>query len=323
MLLLACLEYTDRIRAMELAIETRGLTRDFGAFRALDDLNLAVPRGIVFGFLGPNGAGKTTTIRILLGLLRPTRGEVWTLGCRLPQEVSRLRPRVGVLLESSGVYARLSVKANLEFFGALYGLPPQEVRARARELLEVLGLSELSSRLGSQLSTGERRKLGIARALLHRPELLFLDEPTAGLDAPSTVALHESLQRLVRQEGITVFLTTHHLEEAERLCSRVAVLRRGRLLAEGSPQELAARFQKPLVVVRGQGFERLIEQIRGLPGVVSVEQAPGELRVLYQDRVESAALNRFLVTSGAEVEELVKDRGEFEQAFLELVREEA
>ncbi len=308
--------------ATACSIETAGLSRRFGAVVALDDLGLQVERGIVFGFLGPNGAGKTTTIKLLLGMLQPSQGEARVLGVQLPAQVAKLRPRVGVLLEHSGTYGRLSVSENLDFFAGIYRLPREPARRRGLELAERLGLSGLLSRKAEQLSTGERRKLGLVRALLHSPELLFLDEPTAGLDAPSAAALRKDLAELVSQSGLTVFLTTHHLEDAERLCQQVAVIRRGRLIATGTPSQLAARFREPLVSLRADQPELALELARAQPGVVSAEQLGDSLQVRYAEAPDSAALNRALVLAGVAVHELRVDSGEFERAFLELVKED-
>lgn len=303
------------------AIETHGLSRSFGAQEVVSALDLKVPRGVVYGFLGPNGAGKTTTIKMLLGLLKPSRGDIRVLGRTIPLEVREVRKKTGVLLEASGTYDQLSVLDNLRFFAEVYGLPREETRGRADHLLAQLELSGLSNRRVGGLSTGERRKLGIARALLHNPELVFLDEPTAGLDAPSTAALRENLRSLVRQDGLTVFLTTHHLEDAERLCDHVAIIREGRMMAEGSPNELASRVRQPLVTVRGRKLEGALEVSAGFPGVKEVRMVEGELRIGYQGELDLAELNRRLVLAGVGIEEVVRDQGEFERAFLELVGE--
>ncbi len=305
----------------EWAIETHHLSRSFGAQEVVSALDLKVPRGVVYGFLGPNGAGKTTTIKMLLGLLKPSRGDIRVLGRTIPLEVREVRKKTGVLLEASGTYDQLSVLDNLRFFAEVYGLPREEVRGRADHLLAQLELSELSNRRVGGLSTGERRKLGIARALLHKPELIFLDEPTAGLDAPSTAALRENLRSLVRQDGLTVFLTTHHLEDAERLCDQVAIIREGRMMAEGSPSVLASRARQPLVTIRGRELEGALEVAAGFPGVKGVRMVEGELLISYQGELDLAELNRRLVLAGIGVEEVVRDQGEFERAFLELVGE--
>ena len=228
------------------AIRIEHLTRDFPAVRAVDDLTFEVPAGVVFGFLGPNGSGKTTTIRLLLGLLEPTAGRAEVLGYDVRDAAGEIRERTGALLEHSGLYERLTAWDNLEFFGRIWRIPP-EVRAdRIRELLDHVGLWERRKEAVGGWSRGMKQKLAVARALLHRPQLIFLDEPTAGLDPLAAAALRKDLAGLAASEGVTVFLTTHNLSEAEKLCSLVAVIRDGRLLALGAPGELRGETGRTL-----------------------------------------------------------------------------
>jgi ABC-2 type transport system ATP-binding protein len=202
------------------AVRTISLSRQFGAVRALDNVTLEIPRGIIFGFLGPNGSGKTTTIRLLLGLLEPTMGRAEVLGYDTRTNAAAIRQRSGALLEHCGLYERLSAADNLELYGRFWHLAPSERRARAKELFTHLDLSwDRRDEIVAGWSRGMKQKLAIARALLHRPELVFLDEPTAGLDPIAAVALRDHLSRLSASEGVTVFLTTHNLAEAERLCA--------------------------------------------------------------------------------------------------------
>jgi ABC-2 type transport system ATP-binding protein len=221
-----------------IALRTDRLTREFGAVRALDALDLEVPAGAIFGFLGPNGSGKTTTIRLLLGLLEPTAGRAEVLGLDPLRNGDALRARTGALLEHDGLYERLTARENLEFHARIAGLERPARRARIEELLRRTGLWERRDDPVGEWSRGMKQKLALARALLARPALVLLDEPTAGLDPVAAAALREELARLAREEGTTVFLTTHLLGEAERLCSLVAILRRGRLVAMGPPDRL-------------------------------------------------------------------------------------
>jgi ABC-2 type transport system ATP-binding protein len=228
-----------------IAIRTEALTRDFKTTRAVDRLCIEVPRGTVFGFLGPNGSGKTTTIRMLLGTLEPTSGRAQVLGLDVARQSDEIRARCGALLEHCGVYERLSAEDNLELYGRICDMPANERRARIQELLETFGLWRRRRDGAGTFSRGMKQKLAVARALLPRPELVFLDEPTAGLDPLAAAELREELASIVRREGVTVFLTTHNLSEAEKLCSQVAVIRSGTLLAQGSPDELRARSPRP------------------------------------------------------------------------------
>jgi ABC-2 type transport system ATP-binding protein len=239
---------------VELAIRTDGLGCDLGAVRAVDHLTLQMPRGIVFGLLGPNGAGKTTIIRLLLGLLEPSDGSAAVLDLDTRTCGDRIRARTGALLEHPGLYERLSAADNLEFFGRIWRLPALTRRARIRELLIPLDLWVRRHETVGTWSRGMKQKLTIARALLHRPELIFLDEPTAGLDPIAAAALREQLAALVSVEGVTVFLTTHDLGEAEKLCRQLAVIQEGRLLAVGTPEELRGRLGPAGLVMVGRGF---------------------------------------------------------------------
>ncbi len=309
----------------EIAIHTENLSRHFGAVRAVDGLSLDVPAGSVFGFLGPNGSGKTTTIRLLLGLLLPTAGQASVLGWDTRTQADEIRRRCGALLEHSGLYERLSAEDNLEFYGRIAHLPPAERRTRMRELLERAGLWERRREPAGRWSRGMQQKLAVARALLHRPRLLFLDEPTAGLDPLAAAALRSDLARMVQSEGVTVFLTTHNLVEAEHLCARVAVIRRGRLLDVGSPQELRAHAGGGAVRVElfGRGLDaRVVALLQARPEVSSVRSQDDHVEIELLQGSDVAPLVAAVVGAGAEVEEVRKGSASLEQAFLELVGDE-
>jgi len=215
--------------------------------RAVDDISFTVREGEVFGFLGPNGAGKTTTIRMLTGLTRPTAGQARVLGFDLNREITHIKKRVGVVPERSNLYDELSAFENLMFSMQLYGVPRQERGKRAEELLERFRLSEKRDVPFAKLSRGMRRALTIAAALAHRPALVFLDEPTTGLDVVSARNLRQMIADL-RNEGVTVFLTTHYLEEAERLCDRIAIIVRGHIVALGTMEELRASAREQVAI---------------------------------------------------------------------------
>ena len=307
----------------DFAIETEGLCRDFNGLRAVDHLDLQVPRGVIFGFLGPNGAGKTTTIRLLLGLIEPTAGSACVLGFDVRREADCIRERVGVLLENHGLYERLTAWDNLEYFGEIYLLPREERRRRIEELLRHLGLWERRNEPVSRFSKGMKQKLAMARALLHRPPLVFLDEPTAGLDAPSAAALREDIVSLARKEGTTVFLTTHNLAEAERICDLVGVINHGKLVAIGSPEELRAQASRPRLEIKGRNFTaEAIAQLSALPMVQKVESSEGRLIVDLKEAGKSIPLVGLLVRAGAEIEEVRRLNATLEEAFLALLKEE-
>ena len=306
------------------AILIESLVRDFGAVRALDHLSLEVAAGTLFGFLGPNGAGKTTVIRTLLGLIEPTAGRAEVLGIDVATRAAEVRVRCGALLEHPGLYERLSAEDNLEFFGRIWGMKAADRRERTRELLTQFGLWERRREAAGRWSRGMKQKLSVARAVFHRPSLVFLDEPTSGLDPVATVGLREDLSSLVDREGVTVFLTTHNLAEAERLCSQVGVIQRGRLAALGKPGELRASAGRPrLEIVAGGVGPELMDVLRARPevDVVSEGATPGMLAIGLRGDPSVAPIVELLVRAGVAVEEVRKVRPTFEEAFLDLVTE--
>jgi ABC-2 type transport system ATP-binding protein len=303
-------------------IRMEGLTRTFGSVRAVDGLDLEVPAGTVFGFLGPNGAGKTTTIRLLLGLLEPTAGRATVLGCDTRDGGGGIRERSGALLEHHGLYERLSAEENLAFYARVWRMGRAARAERIRALLEPLGLWERRREPVGRWSRGMKQKLAVARALLHRPSLLFLDEPTAGLDPMAAATLRDELGTLVRREGVTVFLTTHNLAEAERLCGGVAVIKQGRLLAVGHPDELRAR-SATRAEIAGRGFgEGMLAMLRERPGVVRASLQNGRIVLELAEAADTAPLVALVVQHGGLVEEVRKDKGSLEDVFLTLMEEE-
>ncbi len=310
------------------AIVTQGLTRDFAApegktVRAVAGLDLSVPAGIVFGFLGPNGSGKTTTIRLLLGLLEPTAGQARVLGHDVRAGSAQVRASAGALLEHHGLYERLSAEDNLDFYGRIWRMPARQRRARIEELLRHLGLWERRGERAGNWSRGMKQKLAVARALLHRPPLIFLDEPTAGLDPVAAAALRDDLAGLAVSDGATVFLTTHNLAEAQRLCSLVGVIREGRLLAVGHPDELRVRAGGPRAEIVGRGFtDDLIAALQRRPDVAAVTVENGHLTIDLCGDAPLAPIVRATVEAGADVEEVRRGTATLEEAFLALVESE-
>jgi len=307
----------------EFAIRTENLTRSFGTVQAVDKLTVEVPSGIIFGFLGPNGAGKTTTIHLLLGLLEPTDGQAKVLGFDTQTQADEIRQRTGVLLEHSGLYERLSAEDNLEFYGRIWHLPPPTRKSRTKELLDHLCLWERRKETVWTWSRGMKQKLAVARALLHRPSLVFLDEPTAGLDPVAATSLRRDLAVLSSREGVTVFLTTHNLAEAEQLCHQVGVIREGKLVAVGCPNELWARNDAPRVEIAGHGFsEKLLVLLRDRPEVTATDVQDSRLLIDLRGDVSIAPLISLIVGSGASVEEIHRDEADLEEFFLTLMEAE-
>ncbi|MGA9351036.1 MAG: ABC transporter ATP-binding protein [Anaerolineae bacterium] len=307
----------------DTAIRIENLTRDFKTVRAVDGLSLEVPAGIIFGFLGPNGAGKTTTINLLLGLLEPTAGRAEVLGFDTRTQADEIRSKTGALLEHPGLYERLSAEDNLEFYGRVWHLPSAERRARIKELLTHLDLWERRKESVGTWSRGMKQKLAVARALLHRPSLIFMDEPTAGLDPVAAVALREDLITLAARENVTVFLTTHNLAEAEKLCGKVGVIRQGKLLAVGHPDELRARSGAPRAEVIGRGFnEEVLALLRARLEVAAADLQNERLLIDLRGEVDIAPLVSLMVSAGVEVEEVRKGKASLEEVFLTLMEEE-
>ncbi len=304
----------------EIVIRTEALTRDFDALRAVDNLNLEVPAGTIFGFLGPNGSGKTTTIRMLLGLLEPSAGRAEVLGFDVPRQADEIRLRAGALLEHHGLYERFSAWDNLEFYGRVWRLPRRERHARIEELLRRLDLWERRREAVGRWSRGMKQKLAVARALLHRPQIVFLDEPTAGLDPVAAASLRQDLAGLVQREGVTVFLTTHNLAEAEKLCHLVAVISAGRLLALGRPDELRARAGLRAEIAARLVDETTLDALRRRAEVAAAEWRDGRLLVELHPGAELAGVIAMLVESGVRIEEVRK--ASLEDVFLTLIEEE-
>jgi ABC-2 type transport system ATP-binding protein len=226
------------------AIEARDVIKTYpGNVRALDGISFSVPPGSIFGLLGPNGAGKSTTVKILTTLSRPDSGEARVAGCDVLREPDRVRRAIGVVAQKSGVDLELTGRENLTLQGQVYGMGGRALKARVAELLEQFGLAEAANRVARGYSGGMKRRLDIAMGLVHRPRVLFLDEPTTGLDPEVRAAMWTEISRLARDEGLTILLTTHYLEEADKLCERVAIVDQGRVVVEGTPEGLKAELR--------------------------------------------------------------------------------
>ena len=305
------------------AIQTTQLTRSFGTLKAVDRLTMEVPRGTVFGFLGPNGSGKTTTIRLLLGLLDADEGQVQVLGYDTRKQADEVRARCGALLEHHGLYERMSAADNLDYYGRIWHMSNAEREARIRELLEPVGLYDRRKEPIGRWSRGMKQKLAVARTLMHHPELVFLDEPTAGLDPVASAALREDLEMLAEQEGVTIFLTTHNLTEAEKLCNQVGVINHGQLLALGSPSDLRAKMAAPRLYVTGQGFSsQVLDNLRGNTLVSRIQQRNGQVVMDLNDMTRSHEIVSQLVGAGVQIDEVRKEKADLEDVFLRLIEEE-
>jgi ABC-2 type transport system ATP-binding protein len=302
----------------------RGLRRTFTARRAVVEavagIDLTVEQGVIFGFLGPNGAGKSTTVRLLATLLPPTDGEAVVAGCDLRREPQRVRQRIGYVGQSGGTDHSVTGRAELVFQGRLYGLSARAARQRAAELLAVFELESCADRKTQTYSGGQRRRLDLALGLVHRPVVLFLDEPTTGLDPQSRARLWDEVRRL-RAGGTTVFLTTHYLEEADALCDRLAIIDHGRIVAGGTPEELKRAVAGDVVTLGVRGDRQVVlTLLRAQPFVRDHDPlAPDStaLRV-YVDGGETAlpAIVRLLDHAGVTLETISVSRPTLDDVFL-------
>ena len=312
-------------------IRTEGLTKTFAAadkkeapILAVDSVTLQVERGEVFGFLGPNGAGKTTTVRMLCALIAPSGGEAWIAGHKVGLENDAIRAKVGILTETPGLYARLDAVTNLSFFAKLYGV--DDIPRQVAKYLQMLGLWARRHEPVGGFSKGMRQKLAIARALLHEPPLLFLDEPTNGLDPEAARIVREFIEQL-RGQGRTIFLCTHNLDEADRLCDRIGVIKQ-RLIRVDTPQRLRHSLYGSGVLVRLRAVApEHVAAVQALPFVQGVRQSGDGLSVKLADpEVNNPQLVRALVAAGADVQFVEKEVHSLEAVYFDLMaqtREEA
>jgi ABC-2 type transport system ATP-binding protein len=301
------------------AILFRHVSRRFGPVTALADLDLDVPTGTVFGFLGPNGAGKTTTVRLILGLLAPTAGTVQVLGLDPLRNGEAVRSQCGVVLDQAGLYERLTASENLWLAGRIAQIPAAELRRRIDESLRRVGLWDRRQDRAGTFSKGMRQKLAIARALLTEPRLLVLDEPTSGLDPENIVLVRELLMSLAEEGSRTIFLCTHLLDEAERLCDQVAIIQGGRIQAQGRVDELGGRTG---AVVRVRVTRMEAGRVPRLHWPAGVQVDPGEdgewrIYLSHEEDVEDVV--RVLVEAGAGVRAVIPEKESLEAKYLRIV----
>jgi len=265
----------------DVAIRAHGLTRRFGDLVAVDHVDLEVPARHVYGFLGPNGSGKSTTIRMLCGLLTPSAGEIEVLGLHIPAQAEALRSHIGYMTQRFSLFEDLTVRENLEFLAAVQGVPRARTRQRIDELVEQYHFGDRQRQLAGTMSGGQKQRLALAGAVIHDPELLFLDEPTSAVDPESRRDFWEKLFELA-DAGTTLLVSTHLMDEAER-CHRLAILDRGVLVADGTPHELTGRLQGRTFIVEAADPRQAQQVIVDVPGVLSVAQVGNDLRVLTAD----------------------------------------
>ncbi len=308
-------------------IEVTGLTKKFGSLVAVDHLDFEVWRGEVFGLLGPNGAGKTTTIRMLACLISPSEGSARVNGQDIVEEPLKVRETVGILTENPCLYERLTAYENLDFFAEAYGVTdPLEKRERIRELFDFFGLWERRNEKVASFSRGMKQKLAIARALVHRPPILFLDEPTAGLDPESSKEIRDLIERLSRKEKCTILLCTHRLEDAEKLANRVMIINKGRNIATGSPEQLSERITgQPVVEVKLVKLNRkVLNAVKNLSQALKVESFKDKILITVENpKSATPEIVKGIVYAGGEILTVKTLRPSLEEAYLKLVKGES
>ncbi|EGR2303146.1 ABC transporter ATP-binding protein [Vibrio parahaemolyticus] len=268
----------------EYAIQAQNVVKKFGDFTAINNITLNVPKGSIYGFLGPNGCGKSTTIRVLTGLLSPSEGSVDVLGLEIPKQSEQLRLKIGYMTQKFSLYDDLSVQENLEFIGQIFGLSSQSLKERIEEQLTTYGLDQLRKQRVSGMSGGQKQRLSLAAATMHKPELLFLDEPTSAVDPENRRDFWEQLFDLCDQ-GTTTLVTTHYMDEAER-CHRLAIMESGEIRADGEPEQLMEQMGVNIIEVKADKLRELKEKLIQRDEVRSAAQLGIRLRILIHQHVE-------------------------------------
>ncbi|HEX9691335.1 MAG TPA: ABC transporter ATP-binding protein [Gemmatimonadales bacterium] len=301
------------------AVEVKGLTRTFGDFVAVDRVSFSIEGGEIFGFLGPNGAGKTTTIKMLTGLLAPSAGSARVAGQDAGSDTRALKQRIGYMSQLFSLYGDLTVSENIRLFAGLYGVRGDRFRARRAWVLEMAGLTGHADRMTGQLPLGWKQRLALGCAVLHQPEILFLDEPTSGVDPVSRRNFWDLIDELAAG-GTTILVSTHYMEEAE-YCHRLALMHQGRLIALDRPRNLRQDMQVPLYSLRTDDPARAVAALRSLPGVADAAMFGRALHVTLDDDTDAAALlTEGLRAAGRTCTYLAKVAPSLEDVFVDLIR---
>ncbi len=301
------------------AIEVKNLTRDFGKFRAVDNVSFSVAKGEIFGFLGPNGAGKSTTIRMLNGLLLPTSGEGWVDGLHIVRDHDRIKSRIGYMSQRFSLYEDLTAEENLVFFGGVYGLPPARLQERLEELLDLVDLTERRQDRTRELPLGLRQRLALASAVLHEPSILFLDEPTSGVDPISRRNFWDLIYSMA-EKGVTVLVTTHYMDEAE-FCDRLLLIYQGRVIASGPPLDLKTSLPETILAVYPDRLGEALEITRNLPEIGEAAVFGDGLHIAtFEPEDAEAALREALGQAGIGIQSLKRITPSLEDAFISLIQ---
>lgn len=310
-------------RAVEPVVKTENLTRKFGNFTAVDKVSIEVSKGSIFGFLGPNGSGKTTLIRMLCGVLEPSEGDATVNGFDVRTQSEEIKRSIGYMSQSFSLYRDLNVDENLEFFGGIYGLDKKRLAKRKQEVIDLTGLGPYRDRASGQLSGGWKQRLALAAALIHEPQLVFLDEPTAGIDPVARRSLWDLLFMLASQ-GITFFVTTHYMDEAER-CGQIGYIYLSKLMVMGTPEEL-----KALPAVTPEGTRRIsiavehapqaLAALQGMGGVIDSTLVEAEIHIVLKSEIPDKDVEKRLHTAGFKVRQIRPIDPSLEDVFVTLTK---
>ncbi len=305
-------------------IEIKGLTKRFGSFTAVDKMNLSVREGEIFGFLGPNGAGKTTTISMLTTLITPTEGSATIAGHDLLKEGIKVREVIGVVPQSFALFPELTAAENLSYIGKLYGLPSSVVKERSIELLRTVSLYDHRDRIAGVFSGGMKQRLSLAASIMSNPKILFMDEPTTGLDPQSRIAMRELTKRL-NKAGMTIVYTTHDMDEAEKICDRITIMDKGHIIADGTSKELKQK------ILPGNLFEveieaptkEIVAELRRLPFVTAAELSENLIIITVKQRKGTfERLSDFFRRQGHEIIEIRSKEPSLEEVFIQLTKKD-
>ncbi|MSR22039.1 MAG: ABC transporter ATP-binding protein [Gemmatimonadetes bacterium] len=304
-----------------LPVRVRGLTRRFGEFIAVDNVSFEVHPGQIFGFLGPNGAGKTTTIKMLAGLLAPTSGEGWVAGFDIRKERAGITQSIGYMSQRFSLYADLTARENIELFAGLYGVTGERFTARQSWILSVAGIEGAADRPTGELPLGWKQRLALGCAMIHEPPILFLDEPTSGVDPVARRHFWDLISEMA-EGGTTVFVSTHHMDEAE-YCHVLALMNRGRLIALDTPRELRLRVEDPILQVDVNDAPGALKALDGVAGIVEASMFGRSLHVtVLQEEAGTTAIRSALSAAGHPVSRLDRINPSLEDVFVALVRAE-
>jgi ABC-2 type transport system ATP-binding protein len=305
-------------------IEIKNLTKRFGDFTAVDKMNISIAEGEIFGFLGPNGAGKTTTISMLTTLIPPTSGSALIAGHDLEKEGVKVREIIGVVPQSFSLFPELTAEENLRYIGKLYGMGAAEIKKRSEYLLKQVSLSEHKDRIAGIFSGGMKQRLSLAASIMSNPKILFMDEPTTGLDPQSRIAMRELTEELNRQ-GMTIIYTTHDMEEAEKICDRIVIMDKGKIIADGTSEQLKRKIMSghTIEILVDQPSKELIAEIRKLPFIMSVTLAEDLINVVVKEKDEVFfKLSDFFRKRNINVEEIRYKEPSLEEVFVTLTKKD-